>query len=228
VTFGLGNFCQVGGGGTPDTVALNLSTNQWVNRTDRPDQAEEKEFGTFSALDGNGNVWVHTNEAGRRFHRYNIAADTWTTYNSAAIYYASQGATAAIDTARNRLVAIGESGGGYANNLFARTWDLNNPNNASTALSGVPVSLASPGGPGMVYDPTGDRFLLWNGGTTLHTLDAATLTTWGTVAISPGNSVTPTSPNSRGTYGRFRYVPSLHALIVVNRTNENVYLFKLP
>jgi hypothetical protein len=228
VTFGLGNFCGNGGGGTPDTEALYLVTNQWISLTDRPDQAEEKEFGTFSALDGNGNVWVHTNESGRRFHKYHIATNAWTTYNSAAIYYMDQGATAAIDTIRNRLVAIGDSGGGYANNLFARAWDLNNPGNASTALSGVPVSLASPGAPGMVYDPVGDRFLLWNGGTTLYTLDATTLSTWGTVALDAGNTVVPTAPNSRGTHGRFRYVPSLHALIVVNRTNENVYLFKLP
>ncbi len=227
VTFGIGNFGTCGIGGAPNTFALDLKTNQWSQLAARPDQTDEKEYGEFTALDGKGNIWAHTNEGGARFHSYNIATNKWTTYGSAATYYGSQGATAAVDTKRNRLIAIGDSGGGYANGLIARAWDLNNPNNASTAIGNVPVSLASPGGPGVDYDPVDDRFLIWNGGTTVYTLNAADLSTWGTLTLYSGNTVTPTPPNSRGTYGRFRYVPSKQAVIVVNSTSENVYLFKL-
>ncbi len=240
VTFGLGGYGFSSLPNPPDysneTVALNLATNQWSTAFNsatnlwqsalapKPDQANEKEYGQFSAMDGDGNVWVHTNEGGARLHKYIVSTNTWTTYKGGATYYGE--ANAAIDTKRNRMIAIGMSGGGYANNLFARVWDLNNPDSPSTELTGVSVSFAV-SGPGLVYDPIGDRFLLWNGGTTVHTLNAADLKTWGTVPLYSGNTVTPTAPNSRGTYGRFRYVPSKQAVIVVNSTTENVYLFKL-
>jgi len=36
----------------------------------------------------------------------------------------------------------------------------------------------------------------------------------------------PTAAEDRGTFGRFRYVPSRDVFIVVNRTNENVYIYR--
>ena len=71
-----------------------------------------------------------------------------------------------------------------------------------------------------------DRYIAWNGGTTVYALDPVTWV-WSTVLLYSGNTVTPTAPNNDGTYGRMRYIPSKNAFVVVNATNENVYFFKL-
>ncbi len=92
------------------------------------------------------------------------------------------------------------------------------------------VSLTAPGVgftvPGVAYSPTVDRVVVWGGGTDIWTVN---LDTWLCLKHppAPGSAVpTPIEPN--GTYGRWRYVPSLDLFIGVNRTNENVYLYRLP
>ncbi|MCF6264732.1 MAG: hypothetical protein L3J24_14255, partial [Xanthomonadales bacterium] len=41
------------------------------------------------------------------------------------------------------------------------------------------------------------------------------------------NSVSPSARQSFGTYGRFRYIPSKNAFVLVNHTNTNVFFYKL-
>ena len=97
-----------------------------------------------------------------------------------------------------------------------------------SAAGGASAALSFPTleGVGFVYDPVGDRYIAWNGGTTVYALDPVTWL-WSIVPLYSGNTVTPTAPVVRGTYGRMQYIPSKQAFILVNQTTENVYFFKL-
>nr|MCH9696537.1 hypothetical protein [Gammaproteobacteria bacterium] len=50
---------------------------------------------------------------------------------------------------------------------------------------------------------------------------------WAKRVPAAGNAVIPTRAAQQGTYGRFRYVASKNALIVVNDVDQNVYFYKL-
>lgn len=215
-----------GGSGVFGTWAdkFNLATNTWSPAgtiPNVPEQSGENEIGAFSAIDAFGNCWVHTSTSGsNRLYKYVPSTNTWTAHTQFVRgYYPSQGCTAAVDTKRNRMVTVGADNDGH---MFYR-WDLNNPNTAPVALTGFPAALNADIAPGFDYDPIGDRFLAWNGGQTVHVLNASTLV-WSTLSVS---GVTPSAANARGTYGRFRYVPSLHGFILVNTTAGSVYFLKL-
>ncbi|PIE85031.1 hypothetical protein CSA08_04285 [Candidatus Gracilibacteria bacterium] len=80
--------------------------------------------------------------------------------------------------------------------------------------------------PGLAYVPTLKKFVVWNGGESLYALDGKTWK-WSRIVNSNLNQIIPTQANKNGTYGRFRYIPSKNALIVVNSIYENVYIYKL-
>ncbi len=184
-------------------------------------------------------VWYHDNGSNSaRLQRYQLTTGQWTTH--AVFDLGGSYATPAIDPVRNLLVVVGAAINGLDNVTLA--WDLSNPN----AQPFQPTSMNAPGilsdpAPGFAYDPVGDRFLAWSGGTSVYALTVPAnprtgTWLWQSLEIDAGNTVVPTGiagvpgPNGypTGTYGRFRYVPSAHGLVVVNATNENVYFFKLP
>lgn len=80
--------------------------------------------------------------------------------------------------------------------------------------------------PGVAYDPVSDRVVAWDGGATVYTLNMDTLV-WTRRDPAAGNTVIPTDSQGNGTYGRFRYVPSRNAFVVVNSIDEDVYVYKL-
>lgn len=214
-----------GGSGVfgPWADRFTLSNNTWASAgtiPNVPEQSGENEIGAFSAVDGFGNCWVHTTTNGNnRLYKYTPSTNTWTAHATFVRgYYPGQGCTAAIDTKRHRMVTVGADSNGH---MFYR-WDLNNPNAAPVALTGFPSALNADIAPGFDYDPVGDRFLAWNGGQTVHVLNAATLV-WSALSVS--GAVPPTA-NARGTYGRFRYAPAFHGFILANRTDQNVFFLK--
>ncbi len=88
---------------------------------------------------------------------------------------------------------------------------------------------------GMAYDADNDRYLVWHGGASVYVLTPPPVgnnpktSPWSWAKIDPaaGNTVTPTSAESNGTYGRFWYSPSLKCCGVVNATNQKMYVFRL-
>lgn len=184
-------------------------------------------------------VWYHDNGSNdSRLQRYDLSGGNWSTH--AEFNMAGSYATPAIDPGRDLLVVVGATVG--ARDDVTLVWDLSNPNQQpfEPVSTNAPAILHDPA-PGFVYDPVGDRFLAWSGGTAVYalTLPANPRTgtwRWDALEVDAGNTVVPTqiarvtgsNGYDTGTYGRFRYVPSAHGVIVVNATNENVYFFKLP
>lgn len=165
-------------------------------------------------------VYYHRSGGGRMY-KYNPATDTHTflTQRALQIY-----ATPAIDTSRNKMLVLGGSG------TQAMFWDLNpstpvyeNLLNNSTFTGTGGLELANSSQMGLDYDPVNDNYIAWTGGKTVYIIDAETLAV---SKITPPGAASPGSPSNNGTYGRFRYAPSLGAFVLVNATNRNVFIYK--
>ncbi len=199
--------------------AFDFNTNTWSpNIAVLPDDADR--LAGISAYDpATGSVWVHSTLSGGRLVKFDPVTRTSSTYTFTAMEYYG---TAAIDPTRHIMVSIG----GYDGRQFL-VWDLDNPGAPPTSPStSGDTFLESKNAPGFAFDPVSGKFVGWDGGTSVYLLDPDTWN-WTRVDAASSNTVSPTEPEARGTYGRFRYIPSKNAFIVVNRTNEDVYYYKL-
>ncbi len=200
--------------------AFDFNTNTWsTNVGTIPDTGNS--LSVVAAYDPvTGYIWTNSTLNGGRLVKYDPVTRTSTAHAYKSMEYYG---TAAIDSKRHIMVSIG----GYGGQRQFLVWDLNNPDNPPTSPStSGPNFLESAQAPGFDYDPVSDRFVAWDGGTSVYLLDPDTWT-WTRVDAASTNTVTPTSPEPRGTYGRFRYIPSKNAFIVVNRTSDDVYYYKL-
>lgn len=196
--------------------ALDLATGQWIRLADRP-SAGGIASGAFSAHNpATGKHYIHLNNGGV-LQAYDPASNSWSNHvntGGVPIYM-----TADVDSTRNRLVAVG------AGKIFI--YDLSQldaqplKNVATGDLTAQNASQV-----GFAYDPVSDQFVAWAGGTSVYTLDPETWQ-WTRRAPAASNTVSPSPVNMNGTYGRFRYVPSKNAFIVVNDVDRNVYYYKL-
>lgn len=162
-------------------------------------------------------VWViQADSASSRLHRYNPTSNSWSTHSQ---YSLSYGSVAALDPQRRILVTVGSG--------QLKAWDLDNPDAAPfvPATSGDKY-IESKNAPGFVFDTSINKFVGWSSGSSVYTLDPVTWR-WTRVSAAAGNSTTPTNADSRGTYGRFQYMPQWNAYIVVNNVDQNVYLYRL-
>ena len=155
----------------------------------------------------------------------NSGAGAWTTYNS---YTLDSGHVASIDPTRDILVVID----GYSQHRLI-VWDLKNPNSPIVPrVSGATTPMQGYGN-GFDWDPVQKVFVAWTGGTSVYTLtppsgDWRTGTwVWAQVAAASDNTVTPSAKNSNNTYSRWRYAPGVNAWVLVNRTSDNVFFYKL-
>jgi hypothetical protein len=182
-------------------------------------------YGSFSAYDQvTGMLYHHGALDEASLVVYDPAEDKWGgPYGSS---YVEHYVTAAVDPSRRIMVATG----GKDDRILV--WNIDglgspvNPGSPSTPGTFGERMLESANAPGFVFDPVSDSFVGWSGGASVYTLDPDTWV-WSKIDPATGNAVTPTAPNEMGTYGRFRYIPSKNAFILVNRTNENVFFYKL-
>jgi hypothetical protein len=144
---------------------------------------------------------------------YDPIANTFTKHgsNDVSDYHMS----AAVDPVHRYFVAVG---GG-----FFQVFDLATGNLVRSNSTGD-QTIVNGNAPGFVWDSVANKLVGWNGGSNVYLLDP---TTWAWSVVSAGaGSATPTQPNSQGTFNRFQYSPLSNLFIVVNRTNEDVYLYK--
>jgi hypothetical protein len=155
----------------------------------------------------------------------NSGAGQWSLVNP---YNADIGAMSAIDPTRDIMVWVD----GYQHRQLV-VFDLKNPNSPIVAKVSGDLTAMSGVGNGFDWDPQQKVFVSWLGGTSVYTLtppagDWRTGTwVWSKVVPAAGNTVSPTAPNANHTYSRWRYVPGVNAWIVVNRTTDNVFFYKL-
>jgi hypothetical protein len=140
--------------------------------------------------------------------------------------------TGAVDPIRRKFVLIGGTGYGGTARTESYNTDASNPARIVLPTTGA-KEIEGVNAAGFEYDPVIDKFVAWGGGKNgtrpqdVHVLDMDKLT-WTRVVPASGNTVVPTAATKNGTYGRFRYMPSKNAYIVVNSVYENVFIYKLP
>jgi MYXO-CTERM domain-containing protein len=140
---------------------------------------------------------------------WDVETETWTRHTRESVFY---GATGCLDTRRGLLIFVGD---GRVSAFDVRSgtpalmeWETS----GDDAIEGASF-------PGVDYDPVLDRVVAWNGGP-VYALDPETRV-W-TAIDAPGAP----SAHANGTFGRFRYVPSVNAFVSVNSIDENVFFFK--
>jgi len=211
---GFGNGCWGGVNGSSDVNALNPETKTWEQFLDINVGAYKQ-----SAYDINtGKAWVKGNSGECYVTVFDPVANSWTRrtdWQGCYTYYT----TMEHDPLNNKLVAVGEG--------KQWMWDISKPGlltRQDLATTGT-SEFYNGSHDGFVYDPVAEKFIGWRGGAQVYTLSLNTMA-WEKVAAAGTNTVTPTAPELNGTYGRFRYVPDYNVFVVVNRTNENVYIYK--
>ncbi|NND60256.1 MAG: hypothetical protein HKN49_08310, partial [Gammaproteobacteria bacterium] len=218
VSFGGGNLypcCNV----TTELAAFNPDTLTWDTTTLAPHTGSQFfMFGATVSLDPQtGLVWL-TQPGNTKMRSYNPQTNSWTGH---VTFDTLQYRNAIIDPVMRYLLITGLHGNLYSYNLDTPGQPpvLRNTTGA-TSIQNIQF-------PGLTWDSTEERVLGWSSGGAIHALDTKTWE-WSLIEPDPANTVVPTAPNGNGTHGRFRYVASKHAVILVNRVTDNVFIFKLP
>lgn len=135
--------------------------------------------------------------------------------------------TADIDPKRRKMFLIG--------NKRLDVFDLKTYEYQSHKASDLQgdTEILSFDAPGFAFDLTINKFVAWHGSTAkgvapqdVYVIDPQTLNIE-KLKPSDTNTVVPTNGASTGTFGRFRYVPSMNLFILVNSVDDNVFVYKL-
>jgi hypothetical protein len=192
------------------TWTFDFAALRWSRRADSPACAQLEMVSAYDPV--TGHVFVSGPASCSGFYAYDPVANTWTQKSDRGVRYHQ---VAAIDPVRRKFVSIGD-GYVYAHSLTTGTRQTLNTTGATAILNETY--------PGFTYDSVSDRFVAWDGGPYVYVLNMDTLQ-W--TRLSPTNSVTPTPSTPNGTFGRWQYVPSKNVFIGVNKTDQNVWIYKL-
>jgi len=241
--FGGGKFSQTPGGDSSktETQVFDLKENRW--ETEMAKGRVRERNGGFGGTAGSmavydpktGFIWRLGRGKGAHLERYDPVRDRWKDFGKVHIdYYRA----VAFDTKRSRIVLSGINNGS-AKGKAGDTMVINVARpNAPTGMQHIETTgekLPEAGRDmGFVYDPVGDRYVAWLGEyggarpQDIYTLDPNQKPwLWKRVAPHAGNHTIPTVQEHNGTFGRFVYVPQRDAFLLVNRTTENVYFYRL-
>ena len=200
------------GSATSATWSFDVKSSKWNRKAD----ASMPSYGNVAAYDAvTKHVFLY---AQTELLEYDPAGDSWSSRSSGL--WRSNYLSGAIDPGRRKFILIG---GGEA-----LLWEItaSGPMKVSTLATTGAKEIERAIAPGFVYDSRGGVFVAWNGGADVYTLDPLAWV-WTRVTPATSNSVVPPRANPRGTFGRFRYIPSQNAFIVVNGIDDEVFLYKL-
>lgn len=212
--FARGTYYYTFGGGSRTAWFFDFDTLQWQRRADLPEDSAVEIVGGYDPVGG-----LVYEQGYTRLWAYDPINNVWTEAGPSNGFYPISG-TAAVDPKRRKLVRVG---GGVAH-----MWDISQRPAPRTDLSTTGVKdIENAESPGFVYDPVSDRFVAWDGGASVYTLNMDTMT-WTKVPPAATNTVTPPQITAEGgVYGRFQYIPSKNAFIAVNAADQNVYFYRL-
>lgn len=129
------------------------------------------------------------------------------------------------DTKRYKLLAVGGINPSYG-------WDETVTGTmiryTVTHTGSATCTTMLTGRPGLQYDAVLDRWVIWNGGSTvcLGVYTGTSTVDWSVFALDAGNTVTPTAARTGGTYGAFQCL-SDGICLALNDIDESVYAFRL-
>jgi len=241
--FGGGRFSQTPDGdlSKTETQVFDLQTNRWETEVAKGRVRERNDgfggtAGSMAVYDAKtGFIWRLGRGKGAHLERYDPVADHWRDFGKVRIdYYRA----VAFDSKRSWITLSGINNG----NARGKTGDtmiikVGKPDSPSALQRKETAGerLAEAGRDmGFVYDPVGDQYVAWpgrHGGANpqdVYTLDPRQKPwLWKKITPDPGNETIPSDHERNGTFGRFAYIPERDAFLLVNRTTENVYFYRL-
>lgn len=203
--------------GGPTTWAFNFAASKWERKSPAPSFG----FGTSSAWDPvTRHIWIRVNGKEGLLAQWDPAKDNWVIRGRRLEHKTWYEHSAAIDPIGRRYVAVG---GGKV-----RAYDLSRQGEIpqEDLRTSGPQNIVMATNPGFEYDPVIDKFVGWNGGGDIFTLDPVSLE-WQRIVPATSNRVVAAAAARNGTFGRFRYVPSRNVYIVVSDVRQNVFIYKL-
>jgi hypothetical protein len=217
------------GGGTGNVHLFDLGSKSWRRGAQKPGPFVT-ETGAASAYDPNRNaMWLvpaYNQTMGKYEPNANGGAGKWTIYDA---YNVEAGVVGAIDPGHDIMVLLDGAGTHRMVGI-----NLKNPTERvllNTAGDTAPQNVQESG---FEWDSADKIFFSWIGGAEVYTLTPPATGDWRTaqwiwtkVQPASGNSTVPTAANDNGTYGRFNYVPALNVFVLVNRTTDNVFFYRL-
>jgi len=201
-----------------DTWLLDLATLQWRQVSATGPSADYNVHANYDSVTkkvfvaDRGSLW-----------RFDPASEQYTRVGSLGLGLAT---SSVIDPKRRILFVFGTDWGG-SRQFSAVNVDTGQPISMTLSgcdglISAAPVGNGEGSGPGLDYDPVQDKIVGWVTGDTVYIFDPDTRScTTRTFAGGPG------TPNGSGTYGRFRYYPSLGVFGLVNKSGQNAYTLRL-
>lgn len=199
------------GNATPATWTFDPKEARWHRKADAPKTG----YGNVAAYDPvTKHIFLY---AQTDLLEYDPVSDVWISRFSGE--WRSDFLSGAIDPARRKFVLVG---GGVA---YAFDLKPSGPITRSDLSTAGAKEMETVRSPGFAYDPKSDKFVAWSGGADVYLLDPATWA-WTKVAAAAANRVVPPAACPRGTFGRFRYIPSRDAFVVVNSIDEDVFIYK--
>lgn len=217
--FGASGIYPSGQGVIGNVDCLDPETRLW----ERKANAISYGVGAMAAYDpATGKVWMHGAGSRGFLTSFDPKQNRWEANARPGV---ERGAisvepTAEIDPERRKFVAVGSG--------RVLVWDLSESwpiqgKDLTTTGDAVIVQSKSPG---FVYDPILKNFVAWSGGGDVYILDIERAV-WKRQPPAPGNKVLPGPAASRGTFGRFRYVPSRNVYVVVSDIYDSVFIYRL-
>lgn len=164
----------------------------------------------------------------RVFSKYDPGADVWSEYGAVDNSFEIDGA-GVVDPVRDLFLFLDSRGSGklYAIPLSDPTSDL-----IELATEGDREIQSAGAALGFERIPQEDCLVAWHDGAEVYVLrppDGDWRTgswRWTRVVPDPANSVVPRR-NPNGTYGRFRYAPSVNAFVLVSAYDGPVWAYRL-
>ncbi len=209
------NFPASKGGNT--TWAYDFEQKKWEEKG----KAIAYGIGAYSAVDPvTGFAYVRGNGRGICLARWEPLTGKWTNLTGRVNDKTDYNKTAAIDPVGRRFFGVGRK--------LIYGYDISKDGKVKQekVSSTGPHDLVDSASPGLSYDPVLDRLVGWKGGTEVWTLNLEKLE-WERVEAAAANKVTPAAPVKNGTYGRWRYIPSKNAYVVVSGVKQNVFFYRL-
>jgi len=196
---------NAGNVGADITWMFDFQSRRWIDMKPAGSRPQTQAMNCCAADPATRKVWWLD---GTGLFSYDVDANRWTKHTQDAGFLDR---TMAIDTKRGRIIVVG-AGEVHTIDLRAAS-----PTLQPWKTTGGDAFLK--GRPGLDYDPVADRIVGWAGGP-VYSLDPNT-GVW-TAQNAPGAP----KPTESGIYGRWRYVPSLEAFVVVTDVDENVHFYR--
>lgn len=216
-------YCYLGGDNYPSSqmdsyvaYCFDPVARRWELVAERPHRATGR---GSAAVDANGRWWYLT-DGNANILRYDPSSDRWTEFGNVNYEASGQGD---IDLLRQHFYVLAVVGERYALRRFALDDEASlqrRPAYQELTTTATPAWMGTR--PGFAYADGLDRFFAWGGGSDVHVLDPQTLS-W---RLIKGIGEAPGVQQGNGTFGRWRYSPKRKVFVLVNATNQDVYLFK--